>query len=500
MLRTRYCVCVLCAVLGLAMALALLLAGAGPVAAQEASASKGTVSFINDVAPLLKENCFGCHDAKKRKGKFDMSSYESFRKGGDKEDPVSPGKPDESLLMDRLTAKDNSRMPPKEAGDLLPKEKVAVIEKWIAEGAKLDAGISPKADLLRELRVRWNPPTPPAAYKYPAAITALAFAPDNQKLVVGGQHELLVWNIANGKLEKRINIRAERVYAMAFLPDGKLAVAGGRPGQEGDVRIYDLDGGTPNTVQGVAVLDGVNDKKVMVKQLLDADDAVLCLAVSRDGKKLASGGSNDRMVNVWDLSPGYANAKLEQTIENHADWIFGLAFSPDGKHLLTCSRDKTAKVWDLAAKESVLTFPEHQNPVYGVAVKPDGKLGVSVGEDNQIRYWTTTGEGKQVRVAGGHGRAIFRVLYHPTKPILVTCSADNTVRIWNPESGQLLHTLSGHSDWVYAVALSPDGTRIASGSWNGEVKLWKVADGALVKSFIGSPGFAQTAALAHPKK
>jgi len=482
------------------MALALLLAGAGPVAAQEASASKGTVSFINDVAPLLKENCFGCHDAKKRKGKFDMSSYESFRKGGDKEDPVSPGKPDESLLMDRLTAKDNSRMPPKEAGDLLPKEKVAVIEKWIAEGAKLDAGISPKADLLRELRVRWNPPTPPAAYKYPAAITALAFAPDNQKLVVGGQHELLVWNIANGKLEKRINIRAERVYAMAFLPDGKLAVAGGRPGQEGDVRIYDLDGGTPNTVQGVAVLDGVNDKKVMVKQLLDADDAVLCLAVSRDGKKLASGGSNDRMVNVWDLSPGYANAKLEQTIENHADWIFGLAFSPDGKHLLTCSRDKTAKVWDLAAKESVLTFPEHQNPVYGVAVKPDGKLGVSVGEDNQIRYWTTTGEGKQVRVAGGHGRAIFRVLYHPTKPILVTCSADNTVRIWNPESGQLLHTLSGHSDWVYAVALSPDGTRIASGSWNGEVKLWKVADGALVKSFIGSPGFAQTAALAHPKK
>jgi len=482
------------------MALALLLAGAGLVAAQGAAASKGTVSFINDVAPLLKENCFGCHDAKKRKGKFDMSSYESFRKGGDKEDPVSTGKPDESLLIDRLTAKDKSRMPPKEASDPLSKEKIALIEKWIAEGAKLDAGLSPKADLLRELRVRWNPPSPPAAYKYPAAITALAFTPDNQKLVVGGQHELLVWNIAHAKLDKRIYIRAERVYALAFLPDGKLAVAGGRPGQEGDVRIYDLEGGTPKTVQGVAVLDGVNDKKVMVKQLLDADDAVLCLALSRDGKKLASGGSNDRTVNVWDLSPGYANAKLEQTIENHADWIFGVAFSPDGKHLLTCSRDKTAKVWDLAAKESVLTFPEHQNPVYGVAVKPDGKLGVSVGEDNQIRFWTTTGEGKQVRVAGGHGKAIFRVLYHPTKPILVTCSADDTVRIWNPESGKLMHTLSGHSDWVYAVALSPDGNQIASGSWNGEVKLWKVVDGTLVKSFIGSPGFAQTAALAHPKK
>src|SRR5205814_10302698 len=126
---------------------------------------------------------------------------------------------------------------------------------------------------------------------------------------------------------------------------------------------------------GVAMLDGVRDPKVMVKQLLDADDEVLCLALSPDGKKLASGGSNDRLVNVWDLSPGYAAAKLEQTIENHADWVMGVAFAPDGKHLYTASRDKTAKVWDMTTKESVLTFPDHQNTVYGGAVKADGKLG-----------------------------------------------------------------------------------------------------------------------------
>ena len=66
-------------------------------------------------------------------------------------------------------------------------------------------------------------------------ITALAFTPDNQKLVVGGHHELTVWDVADGKLEKRIHTRAERAMAMVFLPDGKLAVAGGRPGQEGDV-------------------------------------------------------------------------------------------------------------------------------------------------------------------------------------------------------------------------------------------------------------------------
>src|SRR5262249_9149379 len=192
---------------------------------------KGPVSFINDVAPILKENCFACHDAKKRKGKFDMTTYENFRKGGDKDDPVAPGKPDESHLIDVLTAKDNSRMPPKDVGEPLPAAKIAVIEQWIKEGAKVDDGIAPKADLLRELRVRWKPPAAPASYKFPVTITALAFTPDNQKLVVGGQHELTVWDVAQGKLEKRVWTRAERAYAMVFLPDGLLAVAGGRPGQ-----------------------------------------------------------------------------------------------------------------------------------------------------------------------------------------------------------------------------------------------------------------------------
>jgi hypothetical protein len=497
MLRYHFCCCLLCAALTLAMALGILLLVPQSVAAP---APKGPVSFINDVAPILKENCFACHDAKKRKGKFDMSTYESFRKGGDKEDPLVPGKPDESLIIDLLTAKDKSRMPPpKDIPDPLPQAKIDVIAKWIAEGAKPDAGLSPKAEILRELRVRWKPPAPPPAYKYPVTITALTFTPDGQKLVVGGQHELTVWDVAQAKLEKRVATRMERTYAMLFLPDGKLAVAGGRPGQEGDVRIYDPFSRDSERGAG-AVLDGVNDPGVMVKQLLETDDAVLCLALSPDGKKLASGGSQDRLVNVWDLSPGYANAKLEQTIENHADWVFGLAFSPDGKHVLTCSRDKTAKVWDLTTKESVLTFPDHQNAVYGVAIKPDGKVAYSVGEDNQLRFWNATGEGKQIKAVGGHGKAVFRVLSNPKQPILATCSADTTVRLWNAENGTALRTLSGHTDWVYALAFSPDGNLIASGSWNGEVKIWKVADGTVVKAFNASPGFVQATAAAPTKK
>jgi hypothetical protein len=483
MTRSHTCCCVLCAALGLALAL-LLLARAEPAVA---AAPAGPVSFINDVAPILRESCFGCHGAKNPKGKLDMTRYASLRKGGTKDDPIAPGKPDDSYILDVLKATDRTRMPPKEAGDPLPAEKIAVIERWIEQGAKLDGNIARDADLLKELRLRWVPPAPPAAYPFPVTVTALAFTPDGKKLVVSGHHELTVWGVDSGKLEKRVRTRARRAMAMAFLPDGKLAVAGGRPGEEGDVRVYDLNAGTPRVENGVAFLDGVNDKAVLVKPLLDADDEVLCLAVSPDGKKLASGGC-DRVVNVWDLSPGYAATKLEQSIENHADWVFGVAFSPDGKHLLTCSRDKTAKVWDLAAKESLITFPDHQNAVYGVAASKDGKLGFSVGEDNQLRTWNAAGEGKQVRASGGHGRAVLKLVAHPKQPLLITCSADQTVRVWNADNGAAVRTLSGHTDHVYAVAVSPDGTLIASGSYNGEVKVWKVADGTLVKAFNATPG------------
>jgi WD40 repeat protein len=469
-----------------------------PAAAAAEEPAKAPVSFIKDVAPIFQDHCFSCHDAKKRKGKLDMTTFESLRKGGDNDDPITPGKPDDSFLIQLVTPGAPKRMPPKDNGDPLPKEKIEIIARWIQEGAKLDAGIDPKADLWRELRVRWKPPAPVAAYKYPVIITALAFTPDNQKIVVSGRHELTVWNVADGKLEKRIATRSERAYAMAFLPDGKLAVAGGRPGRAGDVRIYDINAGMAKVENGVTYLDGVNDPAVMLKELLETDDAVLCLAASADGKRLAAGGC-DRQVRVWDLSGGVAAAKLEQAFENHADWVMGVCLAPDGKHLLTASRDKTAKVWDLTAKESVLTFPEHQNTVYDVTIKADNSVGFSVGEDNQLRTWAATGEGKQVRASGGHGKAVLKVARHPKEPLLVTASADNTVRIWNLDNGANVKTLTGHTDQVFAVAISPDGALIASGSFNGEVKLWKV-DGTLVKGFNASPGLPEPMAPAPAKQ
>ena len=493
MLRRRFCFCVLCATAALTAYL-MMFASLPRAAAQD----KG-VSFIKDVAPILKENCFACHDAKKKSGKYDMTTFEKLMAGGPDGPPITAGKSKDSDFHDLIVTTEQRRMPPRDKGEAVPKDRASIIAKWIDQGAKLDAGLDPKADLVKELRVRWQPPTPPDQYKFPAVVNALAFSPDGKTLVIGGHHELTVWDFAEAKLLKRVYTRAERAYGMVFMPNGLLAVAGGRPGQEGDVRIYDLKakGRIAGTVE---ILDGVNDKAVMVKHLVDIEDAILCIAVSPDGKFLAAGGT-DRAVRVWDLSAGVAAARLDQTVENHADWVLGVSISNDGRYLVTAGRDKTAKVWDLRAKESVVTFPEHQNIVYGVAVKGDGSAGFSVGADKQLRTWKPGGEGKQVKNAGGHGDEVFRVIFHPKQPMLATSSADKTVRLWNSETLAAGATLSGLTDFVYAVAFSPDGEYVAGGGYDGNVAVWKVADPKQpAKLFNASPGFVPPKAAEPAKK
>ncbi|MDW8244451.1 MAG: c-type cytochrome domain-containing protein, partial [Thermogemmata sp.] len=454
----------------------------------KAAAKEEPVSFIRDVAPILKENCFACHDAKKKSGKYDMTTYEKLLAGGVNGEAVIPGKPEESELYTLMVSQDERRMPPRDKGEAVAADKAEVIRRWILQGAKLDAGIEAKADLNKELRIRWQPPRPPQAYPFPAIINALAFTPDGKRLVAGGYHELTVWEATTGKLVQRVWTRAERAYGMVFVPDGHLVVAGGRPGQEGDVRIYQLSAPGP-TVDGVVQLDGVHDPKVLVKHLVDVEDAVLCVAATPDGKVVAAGGC-DRTVRVFDLSKGLTQAELVQTVENHADWVLGCALTADGKYLLTASRDKTAKVWNLQARESVVTFPEHQACVYGVVAKPDGSLGYSVGADKQLRAWRVAGDGKQLTNAGGHTDEIFKVAINRAGTRLATAGADRTVRLW--DAGGKLTTLrqwTGLTDHVFALTFSPDGELIAAGCYDGTVAVWKVADGALVARWNASPGW-----------
>src|SRR5260370_36464541 len=115
MLRSRTCFCILCAAIGAALLFIYFGLARTPTASAQQKQPK-PVSFINDVAPILKESCFGCHGAKNPKGKLDMTRYASLRHGGTKDDPIVPGKPEDSYIIDVLTATGKKRMPPIQSG------------------------------------------------------------------------------------------------------------------------------------------------------------------------------------------------------------------------------------------------------------------------------------------------------------------------------------------------------------------------------------------------
>src|SRR4029078_12126525 len=107
MLRSRPCYCILC---GVIVALVAYLFLGAP---QIPSAQPKAVSFINDVAPILKENCFACHDAKKRSGKYDMTTFEKLMAGGAGGEGITSGKHADSELFTLITSEKERRMPPR---------------------------------------------------------------------------------------------------------------------------------------------------------------------------------------------------------------------------------------------------------------------------------------------------------------------------------------------------------------------------------------------------
>ena len=233
--RLRPFFCMLCVTLGPA-----LLAPCPAPAAEPPAPPKGPVSFINDVAPILKENCFGCHGAKNPKGKLDMTKFASFRKGGTKDDALrAPASPTTATSSTCSRPPDNTpACRPRTPATPLPPAKIAVIEQWIKEGAKLDAGIDDKADLIRELRLRWKPPV--AADRLHAArstITALAFTPDNKKLVVSGHHELTVWDV-DDRQAGEAHPHAGPAGPGDGLPARRQAGRGRRPARRGRRRAH----------------------------------------------------------------------------------------------------------------------------------------------------------------------------------------------------------------------------------------------------------------------
>ena len=160
---------------------------------------------------------------------------------------------------------------------------------------------------------------------------------------------------------------------------------------------------------------------------------------------------------VYDPFPALLN-----TVEGHADYVYSVTITPDGKKAVSGSRDNTLRLWDIESGACLKVLEGHTDTVYSVALTPDGKRVVSGSSDKTLRMWDLE-SGACLKVLEGHSKYIVSVALTPDGKRALSGSRDNTLRLWDLESGACMKVLEGHADTVYSVALTPDGKRAVSG-------------------------------------
>jgi WD40 repeat protein len=183
---------------------------------------------------------------------------------------------------------------------------------------------------------------------------------------------------------------------------------------------------------------------------------VLAVAISSDGKKLASAGW-DKSVRLWEATTGKELAKLGQ----HRKQVRCLAFSPDGKRLASGSADETVKLWDVATRKLRASLPGTGGGT--VAFSPDNKT-LATGDDEwqpTVKLWDLATLREKATLKG-HTNRMSRAVFSPRGETLATVSWDLSPRLWDVATGKLKACLEKHNGSVQCAAFSPDGKWLAS--------------------------------------
>ncbi|KIM29654.1 hypothetical protein M408DRAFT_105479, partial [Serendipita vermifera MAFF 305830] len=175
-------------------------------------------------------------------------------------------------------------------------------------------------------------------------------------------------------------------------------------------------------------------------------------------------------------------AKSSNLWKGHTDTVTDIAYSPDGLNVVSCSRDKTVRIWDAATGAPVgEPLKGHTKMVTAVTYSLDGRKIFSGSLDTTIRIWdavtgTPIGEPLTKHIDG-----VTSIAHSPNGENIASSSWDKTVQIWDAATGAPVgDPLKGHTSGVRSVAYSPNGRNIVSGSFDDTIRIWDVTTGSLI--------------------
>ena len=263
------------------------------------------------------------------------------------------------------------------------------------------------------------------------------------------------------------------VLSLAVSPDGKCLASG--------------------DLYGSVMVWNIADRKLKFELPGTAGQNIVGLAFSPDGKLIATG--NGKSVKLWDA----ANGQELKTLSGHTDLIWSVAFSPDSKRLASGSHDKSVKVWDIAKGEEITTLTGQDRPFLAVAFSPDGKWlagSTSYGE-SYVMLWDTRAWKESQRLSPINGQ-VWSIAFSPDSQRLVTANDSGRAAIWAVQSGDELlslqdrqgqhgqdHMQSHRDKQMKSVAFNHDGSRIVTAADSGVIKIWDAKTGQKLHELSG---------------
>ena len=370
----------------------------------KARAAEAPPTFNDQVLPIFREKCCGCHNPDKKKGGLDLTSHGQTMAGGSSGEVIAAGDADGSYLWQLASHASEPKMPPE--SDKIPAEMLDVIKRWIAGGAieraggspvarkttaiALDpaAGVAPEGPLVMPPRLSLEVIAEAAR---PTTITALAVSPHGEVAAVGGRRQLLLHHTASLELLGVLPFPEGVVKTVRFTRNGKLLLAGGgEAAKSGRVVIWDVA------------------KGARIAELGDEYDEVLAADLSADQRLVALGGQA-RVVRLLTTADG----EVESELRKHTDWVTAIEFSPQssrqGELLATGDRAGNLFLWEPRGGREHGTLKGHTAAITAMAWRPDGSVLATVSEDGSLRLWnpkeSTQLKTWQAHVGGGRRAA-----------------------------------------------------------------------------------------------